>query len=86
MPESPSIFNPASPEASASRNLSVLVLAIAGSIFIVVEGVLIYLVIRFRNRTGATTLEPPQFYGGQPIEIAWTAAPAVIVFILALAR
>ncbi len=84
MPESPSIFNPASPEASAIRNLSVLVLAITGFIFVVVEGVLIYVVIRFRNRTEATISEPPQFYGSQPIEIAWTAAPAIIVFILAL--
>jgi cytochrome c oxidase subunit 2 len=84
MPESLSIFDPASPEASAIRNLSVLVLAITGFIFVVVEGVLIYVVIRFRNRTAAPTSEPPQFYGSQPIEIAWTAAPAIIVFILAL--
>jgi cytochrome c oxidase subunit II len=84
MPESPSIFDPASPEASAIRNLSVLVLAITGFIFVVVEGVLIYVVIRFRNRTGTTISEPPQVYGSQPIEIAWTAAPAIIVFILAL--
>ena len=84
MPQSPSIFDPASPEASAIRNLSVLVLAITGFIFVVVEGVLIYVVIRFRNRAGATTSEPPQFYGSQPIEIAWTAAPAIVVFILAL--
>jgi cytochrome c oxidase subunit II len=84
MPESPSIFDPASPEASAIRNLSILILAITGFIFVVVEGVLIYVVIRFRNRAGATISEPPQFYGSQPIEIAWTAAPAIIVFILAL--
>jgi cytochrome c oxidase subunit II len=84
MPESPSIFDPASPQAAAIRNLSVLVLAITGFIFIVVEGVLIYAVIRFRHRTGARPSEPPQVYGSQPIEIAWTAAPAIIVFILAL--
>jgi cytochrome c oxidase subunit 2 len=30
------------------------------------------------------TKEPPQVYGSKPIEIAWTAAPALIVFILML--
>ncbi|MGH7226994.1 MAG: cytochrome c oxidase subunit II, partial [Gemmataceae bacterium] len=28
--------------------------------------------------------EPPQVYGSKPIEIAWTAAPALIVFVLTL--
>jgi cytochrome c oxidase subunit II len=84
MPPSLSIFDPASPQTVAIRNLSFLVLAIAGFIFLVVEGVLIYVVIRFRQRDGAVESEPPQFYGSQPIEIAWTAAPAIIVFILML--
>ena len=77
-------LRPASPQAAAIRNLSFLVLAITGFIFLVVEGVLIYVVIRFRHRAGAATSEPPQVYGSKPIEIAWTAAPALIVFILAL--
>jgi cytochrome c oxidase subunit 2 len=29
-------------------------------------------------------MEPPQVYGSMPIEIAWTAAPALIVFVLVL--
>ena len=29
--------------------------------------------------------EPPQVYGSTPIEIAWTAAPALVVFVLILA-
>jgi cytochrome c oxidase subunit II len=32
----------------------------------------------------ASEAEPPQVYGSKPIEIAWTAAPALIVFVLAL--
>src|SRR5262249_30762952 len=79
-------------------NLSVLVLAITGFIFIVVEGILISSIIRFRRRaairvapgadaTGlvpAVDAEPPQVYGSKPIEIAWTAAPALVVFVLVL--
>ena len=84
MSQSLSIFDPASPQATAIRNLSFLVLAITGFIFLLVEGILIYVVVRFRRRTGVGMSEPPQFYGSKPIEIAWTAAPAIIVFILAL--
>ena len=61
----------------------ILVLAITGVILVVVEGVLIYSIVRFRRKAGETT-EPPQVYGSMPIEIAWTAAPALTAFVLAL--
>jgi cytochrome c oxidase subunit 2 len=94
-----SIFDTASPSAESIRRLSVLVLAITAFIFVVVEGILFYSIIRFRvvarsgdratagdhrATTGITTTEPPQVYGSKPIEIAWTAAPALIVFVLVL--
>jgi cytochrome c oxidase subunit 2 len=79
-----SIFAPASPPAESIRNLSILIFAITGFIFLVVEGVLIYSIIRFRRRRGEGHVEPPQVYGSKPIEIAWTAAPSLIVFILLL--
>jgi cytochrome c oxidase subunit 2 len=60
------------------------VLAISAFIFIVVEGVLLYSVFRFRRRTQTNATEPAQVYGSKPIEIAWTAAPAMIVFVLVL--
>ena len=81
--ENLSIFSPASPSAEATRSLFILVLAITAAIFVVVEGVLIYSIIRFRRRLPGDT-EPPQVYGSMPIEIAWTAAPFLIVFLLAL--
>jgi cytochrome c oxidase subunit 2 len=79
-----SIFSPASPPAESIRTLSVLVFAITGMIFLVVEGILIALIVRARKRTVVDTKEPPQLYGSRPIEIAWTAAPALIVFILTM--
>jgi cytochrome c oxidase subunit 2 len=79
-----SIFDPASPPAESIRNLSVLVLAITGFIFVAVEGILVYSIVRFRRRAAAGAAEPPQVYGSKPIEIAWTAAPALIVFVLVL--
>jgi len=83
-PQNLSIFDPVSPPAEAIRYLSILVLAITGAIFLVVESVLIYSLLRFRRRDAANTSEPPQVYGSKPIEIAWTAAPALIVFVLTL--
>lgn len=79
-----SIFDPASPSASAIVNLAILTLAIAGLIFLVVEGVLFYSIWRFRERDEAQDGEPPQVYGSMPIEVAWTAAPTMIVFFLVL--
>jgi len=79
-----SIFDPASPPAESIRSLSVLVFAITAFIFVVVEGILFYSLFRFRRRAAAGTAEPPQVYGSKPIEIAWTAAPALIVFVLVL--
>lgn len=78
-----SIFSPASPDGRSIVDLAVLSLAVAGLIFLVVEGVLFYCLWRFRAKRG-DSLEPAQVYGSQPIEIAWTAAPTMIVFFLVL--
>lgn len=82
-----SIFEPASPGGAAIVRLALLVFAVAALIFLVVEGILFYTVARFRHRGGAGDTpppEPPQVYGSNPIEIAWTVAPALIVFFLVL--
>lgn len=84
--DSLSIFRPASPNTHAILDLAILTLAITGLIFLVVEGVLFYSVWRFRHQKHAAAAggEPPQVYGSMPIEVAWTAAPAMIVFFLVL--
>jgi cytochrome c oxidase subunit 2 len=83
-----SVFDPASPPAEDIRELFVLVLVITGVIFVLVEGVLIYSVLRFRagpsRNVNAPPKEPPQVYGSAPIELAWTAGPALVVFLLIL--
>jgi cytochrome c oxidase subunit 2 len=84
MPQSLSVFDPASPQAAAIRNLSFLVLSITAFIFVVVEGILIYVIVRFRQHKSVVVSEPAQVYGSKPIEIAWTAAPGIVVFILTL--
>ncbi|MEX2111703.1 MAG: cytochrome c oxidase subunit II [Pirellulales bacterium] len=83
--QSQSIFDPASPAAHSIVSLAILVLAVAGLIFVIVEGVLIYCVWRFRADADSSAPEPPQAYGSRAIEIAWTAAPTLIVLFLVLA-
>jgi cytochrome c oxidase subunit II len=60
-------------------------LSITGAIFLIVEGLLIYAIWRFRHGRPKGPGEPPQVYGSTPIEIAWTAAPGLIVFVMILA-
>jgi cytochrome c oxidase subunit 2 len=79
-----SIFAPASPSAHSIVDLAVLAFVVTGLIFVIVEGVLLYSVWRFREPLEKQAGEPPQVYGSMPIEIAWTAAPTLIVFFLVL--
>jgi cytochrome c oxidase subunit 2 len=78
-----SIFEPVSPPAEAIRQLLLFTLVIVGIIFLLVEGLLIFNLLRFRRAPGETR-EPAQIYGSMPIEVAWTVAPALVVFFLVL--
>jgi cytochrome c oxidase subunit 2 len=64
-----------------------LVLVITGAIFLVVAGLLLYVLLRYRDRaTGIEPAqEPPQIYGSTQIELSWTVIPVLIVVILFLA-
>jgi cytochrome c oxidase subunit 2 len=70
--------------AFAIRDLSHFVLGICAAIFVVVGGLLAYSLVRFRHR-GDEAGEPPQIYGSNQIELAWTVVPVLIVVILFLA-
>lgn len=49
-------------------------------IFVLVQGALIWAVIRFRYKDGDPV--PPQLHGNTKVEVAWTIAPAVILAII----
>jgi cytochrome c oxidase subunit 2 len=80
----PSIFDPLSRPAQEIQTLSYLVLGICAAIFVVVGGVLVVSIVRFRRRPDDDGVEPPQVYGSNPIELAWTVIPLLIVFVLFL--
>jgi cytochrome c oxidase subunit 2 len=81
----PSIFSPESSPAHAISHLAGFVLAITGAIFVVVAGLLLYAVVRFRRRATDDETEPAQIYGSGPVEAAWTTVPFLIVLVLTLA-
>jgi cytochrome c oxidase subunit 2 len=74
------------PPAEAIGDLSLVVGAIALVIFVGVEGALVYAVWRYRDTRGLAG-EAARFERNRPLEIAWTAAPALVlavVFVLML--
>src|ERR1700734_3859418 len=83
--ESPSIFQPESTPADSIFHLSLLVLTITGLIFLVVFGLIVYSIVKYRRRDGGDDREPPQVYGSNQVELAWTVIPGLIVLVLFLA-
>ncbi len=80
-----SIFSPASTPADSIYHLSLFVLIICAAIFVTVFSLLAYSVIKYRRRTGDDGREPPQIYGSNQVELAWTVIPVLIVVVLFLA-
>ncbi len=81
------IFDAAATPAHDIVGLSTLVFGITAGIFVVVAGLLLYALIRYRARTEdpAHEQEPPQIYGSNQIELSWTVVPVLIVVMLFLA-
>jgi cytochrome c oxidase subunit II len=80
----PTILAPASTPAHEIYGVSLFVLLITGSIFVVVAGLLAYVVIKFRAREDDAGHEPAQIYGSTQVELAWTVIPVLIVVVLFL--
>ena len=68
----------ATDEAPLIDGLFNTMMTVSTGIFLIVEGVLIYAVIRYRRRAGDNEDGPP-VEGNVPLEILWTAIPAIIV-------
>lgn len=79
------IFAPASTPAQTIFDLSLMVIAIAAAIFVIVGGLLAYSVVKFRKRRNDDGREPAQVYGSQQVELAWTIIPVITVLVLFLA-
>jgi cytochrome c oxidase subunit 2 len=68
-----------SPNANEIDSLYKLVLYVAAVVFVIVEGALIYSLVKFRAKKGAVAA---QIHGNTRLEIGWTLAAAVILVVL----
>jgi cytochrome c oxidase subunit 2 len=72
---------PATDRAHEITQLYDIVFAIAVAIFVAVEGLIVWSVLRYRRRPQDIDL-PPQTHGNNLVEVLWTAIPTVIVLFL----
>ncbi len=73
---------PESPNAQAIEDTYWVILAFTAFIFVLVEGALIYFVIRYRRRGRPAEQEGPQIRGHNRLELAWTVAPVLILVVI----
>jgi cytochrome c oxidase subunit II len=76
-----STLDPQGPTAQKEKNLFVPVFWIAVAVFVIVEGGILLIVIRYRHRKGQERM-PKQTHGNSRLEIGWTIAPALVLAIV----
>lgn len=74
------ILNPFSPAAAETAGLFYIIFWVAVAIFILVEGALVYFVMRYQRR--AQEEHPEQYHGNTRLEITWTVIPALILVVV----
>ena len=75
---SPTFLSPNSSVSAAEADLYRIIFYMALGVFVLVEGWLLFNIIRFRQRPGDET-QPRQIYGNTRLEIIWTAIPVLLV-------
>lgn len=78
------IFGPKSTPANEIYGLSLLIIGLAALIFVVVAALLTFALFKFKAHRTDENREPPQVYGSNQIELAWTVIPTLIVLVLFL--
>src|SRR2546421_5924233 len=74
---------PHSPDASRINDSYKWISIFAAAIFIVVEGSLIWFVIRYRRRGRPRAAEGPQIHAHTRLELIWTVIPVVLLAAIA---
>ena len=72
-----STWDPIGPVAQKQLQLFNVLLWTMVAVFVLVEGALIYIVIRYRRRPGQP--RPPQIHGHTALEITWTVIPTALI-------
>ena len=74
---------PESPNAHAIKQSYLFISLFAFAIFLLVEGILIAFVIRYRRRKRPREADGAQIHGSSALELAWTAFPVVLLVVIA---
>ncbi len=74
---------PASPNAEGIRASYLFISIFVLAIFVLVEGLLIAFVIRYRRQQRGRFEEGAPIHGSSKLELAWTTFPVVVLFVIA---
>ncbi len=75
--------SPASPNAEGISRSFWFITVFVAAIFLLVEGLLIAFLIRYRRRRRARDADGSQIHGSTRLELLWTAGPVVVLFLIA---
>lgn len=76
-------LDPEGPVARKLDNLIDPVFVVAGLVFVLVQGLVLYSALRFRRRSDDEA--PRQVHGNAKLELGWTVAPALILLVVSVA-
>src|SRR5688572_29646562 len=75
------------PDGPAARTIDSLqnpMFLAAGAVFLLVEGLVVFILIKFRQRKGQEDVVPRQMHGNTALEIGWTIIPALVLAVFAV--
>lgn len=79
-----SIFDTAGPVAEAQADLFIFIFWLGILVFVAVTAVLVYAVMKYRQRGDDDGSVPDQIHGVAWLEAIWTAAPAIILVLIGI--
>ena len=71
--------DPASPNAERINDSYYWVAIFTGAIFVIVQGALVWFIVRYRADRRTRDMDGAQIHGNTNIELAWTVAPVLIL-------
>src|SRR5581483_9866219 len=73
-----------SPNAHHTLTAYYVILAFTAAIFVIVEGALVALIVKYRSRTNERTDEGAQVHGHTRLEVIWTVIPVLILCVIGI--